>query len=143
MEFRDVIFFYSDPLFFHRKEILEEADGPFVGQGFRHVRAGIFIDDLEPGLPRRESVSGDESGSWSASRNGFISSFHDGKPASILRVSPDLMALIVANGEHELDFRFHRPWWIWALSLLTLGMLAGAVWYSRRPQQPTPATEDD
>lgn len=42
----------------------------------------------------------------------------DGKAARIRRVSPDMIALDVAPGEHTLGVSFERPHWQWALWLL-------------------------
>lgn len=51
----------------------------------------------------------------------------DGRAVPIRRVSPDMMAVDVAAGEHQLALSFERPWWVWALWLL-IPMVALAGW---------------
>ena len=61
----------------------------------------------------------------------------DGAPAPILRVIPDMMAILVPPGRHHLTFRFRRPWWTWvllAVSVTALGV-AGAAGVRARSER--------
>ena len=49
----------------------------------------------------------------------------DDKPATILRVAPDFMALEVPPGYHKIRFTFHRPTWTWLLLIFSLSVLYG------------------
>ena len=56
----------------------------------------------------------------------------DGTAVEISRVSPDMMALTLVPGEHEVEFVFVRPRWIWGLLVLSVVIFAGLVWSRRR-----------
>jgi hypothetical protein len=57
--------------------------------------------------------------SWHPRWRGFV----DGSEVKVRRVTPDFVAVDVPAGEHVLELRFDRPWWVWATWL----WLAGAV----------------
>ncbi len=48
----------------------------------------------------------------------------DGKRTDIIRVTPDLMAVEVAPGKHQVSFSFKRPWWSWLLMIVAALTLA-------------------
>jgi hypothetical protein len=53
----------------------------------------------------------------------------DGVAVKARRVTPDFVAVDVAPGEHVIDFRFDRPWWVWAtwLPMLIAPLLGWAI----------------
>jgi len=57
----------------------------------------------------------------------------DGRPVPIRRISPDMMAVDVGPGTHDLLLSFERPWWAWASWLLApLAIAVGAALARRR-----------
>jgi hypothetical protein len=55
----------------------------------------------------------------------------DGKPITIRRVTPDMMAFDVDEGAHTLVLKFERPLWIWSLWLLVPASMI-AAWLVER-----------
>jgi hypothetical protein len=61
----------------------------------------------------------------------------DGRELPIRRVTPDFMAVDVPAGRHQLELRFHRPWWAWATWSLIAVAIGLSAWLGRRRSAPT------
>jgi hypothetical protein len=58
----------------------------------------------------------------------------DGKPAPVLRLSPEILGASVPPGEHHVALALHRPRWPWLLLLLSAAIIALTARLPRRPR---------
>jgi uncharacterized membrane protein YfhO len=48
----------------------------------------------------------------------------DGLAVPVQRLTPDILGVDVPPGSHQIELRFRRPWWTWALLVFAAAVLA-------------------